>query len=169
MAAIEGSTAKRTGNSAQVEEAIELLDFCANDIYALDNIGRRFVGNPFTPMTIAHVVSALAESIRSRLKECDKLLPGPMVHPAHLETAEAFDTLTALEEFMVSMTDDDDLKTSEQTIGMAIYEMTVRTARAIERAELACGAPVTATEYLKGNLSDPCRRPSETALNAQAQ
>lgn len=139
-------------------KATELLNLCADDVFALDDIGRRFAGNPFTPLTMAQVVSALAESIRTKLAECNKLLPGPMVHPAHIDTGEAHDVLTALDEFMVTMTNDADLRASEATVGMVIVDMTVKAARAIARAGLACGAPrhmVSTATYLDADPRDP--------------
>jgi len=109
---------------------------------------------------MSQVVSALAQSIRSNLEKCNQLLPGPIVQPAHLEVAEALDALETLEGFMRVMTDlscnDKDFNVSTQTVGTTIHELTIRAARAIGRAELACGASVSATEYLERCHVEAC-------------
>lgn len=156
MADKNRSTVVPAGN---LKKAAEVLSKCAGDIYALDDIGRRFAGNLFSPLTLASVVEALAASIRSNLEEAQALLPSPLAPPssAQVEIGAAQDALDALVEVVVAITNDDRLHVTEQTAGMVIFDLTVGAAKCIERAELACGVVDPSTHYLSGSVRDPNR------------
>jgi hypothetical protein len=148
--------------AGNLKKAGERFGDCASNIYALDDIGRRFAGNPFSPITMSNVITALSEQIRAILLEADAMLPGFMVHQAHIESAEAANTLQALDDFIIGITVDNELMLAGQTGGRVIYELTARAAKAIERAQLACGVVMTATDYLSGDGTDPSGGPEES-------
>lgn len=161
------STVVRSGN---LKKAAELFGSCASTIYAIDDIGRRFAVNPFSPITMSEVICALTESIRATLLEADAMVPGDMVHKAHIESAGAADILQALDDFVDNITLDGELLVEKNTAGIVIYDLTVRLAKGIERAQLACGAKPweTTTSYLSGDTVDDPSRPPSKQIDAEA-
>src|SRR5687768_14728323 len=98
MAASKGNT----GVSADqpLQKAAHFLSGCIADLYALDDVGRRFAGNPFSPLTMAQVVWSLTDSMREHLDAAEEAIPGRLVHKAHIEIAAASDALAKLDQLM---------------------------------------------------------------------
>ena len=84
------------------------------------------MGNPFSYYTMANAIAALTGAIRERLDLADSKIGGQMVHPAHIEAAEARVALTALDEFVGASIGSDQMVVSEKTAGTVILDLMAR-------------------------------------------
>lgn len=140
-------------NAENLAKAIHLYEYCVGDIYSLDDIARRFVGNPFSALTMSHVIRAIAASMRTTINDALQLLP--YEHPVALEGAEALQRVEVLVEFMEACVGDNEYTMSERTAGAALLDLTARIAAALEAAHIAAGhAAQTALNVVKDRASE---------------
>lgn len=145
-----------TQGSSPLQLAGETYGTCAGELYALDDIARRFEDRSFSNFTMLHVIETLTASIAAKLERADELLSGGQVNEAHLHSAEAAEILNGIGQFADSVINSDGvLRIPDRVFSLALYELTVRAGMAIERAEVACGTSPS-TEYLSGHRLDPC-------------
>lgn len=125
-----------------------------SEIYALDDIGRNLTASKLSHYTIAKALESFAESACANLAKAERMLPPG--HAAVNEVLNAIDHLESLGQFGYAQADDDGWKFNAKTVGDAVFELTVRAAKAIERAEIACGG-CGSGGYLNGSVGDPNR------------
>ena len=145
--------------SEAMEESRDLLGAAFSDIFALDDLVRRYPQSPFTAITMRGVIGAVCERLSRVFDTCIEHLG--QEHVASRELAEAQDALEGIDELLLAASDGaDGVCIRAEVISVALRAFVVRTAQAMERAEIGCGASVVTVGYLEhpdhdANRPDP--------------
>lgn len=139
---------------------VEAIEASFSEIYALDDMARRYQKTPLTPITMRVAADALVTQIHVNLKECDDV---DHAHPALRELAQAKTTLISMVGLMSSLEEADDLLAPKQAVGIAMRAFVVRAAQSLDRAYLACGRTSGYSGYLDNPDLDPNRVNREPA------
>lgn len=141
--------------------ALKSLDGWAGEIYALDDMARRFPQSPLSLTTTRTAALAIMDSLQAMLEGASSVLPEE--HAAQGAITYAFASVAEYCERLLEVDDGEgnvihaSLRTKKE-IAAELLALVVRAGQAIERAELACGAATVTAGYLHHEgKTDPCR------------
>lgn len=161
-ARLAGKVAKQ--QSAAEAAAVAEISKCMCEIFALDDIARRFHRLPITSITLQELVSALCNGSLARVKHCFDALP--MDHKAKIPLAALMDAMNSLKSFMEVFQQDgnedghNDGAIDRRVAGTSILAFVYRIAVRLSDAEHALGEKVSSVESSSyPSCNDPNRSP----------
>lgn len=163
--------------AVRAESSIELKavhDFVADklgdtfcELYALDDLARRYAESPFTHHTLRTAINALANAITDTLDECTERLPSD--HDATRALAVARRAMDDATETLSCYADGaDGLLVPVSTASSMLRHLVLTTAQSIERAEIACGHTPTGGYLNNPELDASATDAGTAAVNAES-
>jgi hypothetical protein len=162
---MKNSATKAAARSPLEEKAIYKISDYFCELYALDDLARRYDQLPLSHITIQEAVNALCGEIIAALDCVARSLPRRHPALAHLRAAQ--DSFAALGDFMIAIQRDDGIAMSKEAAGQAMLAINIRAGAAMDLAIVACnGGRETAlvSGYAFGDVSDPNVRASDAEV-----